>query len=377
MPILARGDGRSARHLEKILLDLNGRGSNGNDEGDELADLRRRRRELLDERRRRFRFDLSEAERPEFDRSQSRLNKIVTGAGAVGALVGALGGSEVGAAAGAGLARGGAQNLARQRESFRRRRKAFREQLQSKRRFNRELGLSTNEAQLESLDREIEAERRRNLARFKQQLEEKMTPQEKKKFHRELDLLDARIGAQEALATERRTGAEANEALAERRRREEDEESDEPTKEDLEQQLVSNSRAMSELSRLWAGVQQKLEGGNLVEANREELQKRAAGLQEQIDELAVENARVRARIENRRGSSAPAGEPSRTRRQEAPQDGSPDAQGREVQGVLEEVRRIQRDSTSAAALRHLRQLIRSERIDRPTANAVLDSLGIQ
>lgn len=200
---------------------------------------RERRRQLLAERRNML-VDTGEMEAPQFDAEQSRLNKIVTGVGAATSLIAALGGSEIGAAAGAGLAQGGARNLRRQRKSFRRRQQAFRERTQRAQQFNRDVALSTNEAQVRGAEQQIERQaeqqeqqqqfrREEELLRLRERLENKLSPSERQKVQKELDLLDERIQSRRALTTERQTQAEANRALAERRRRPDGDEEGEQT----------------------------------------------------------------------------------------------------------------------------------------------------
>lgn len=214
-----------------------------------------RRRQILREREGlQIDTEALEEDRPEFDRSDARLNKVVTGAGAIAGLLGALGGSEVIARAGQGLAAGGAQNLQRQRESFRRRRETFRERLQNAEQFNREVSLSVSEGRAAAAgqeaqrafqeeqaeeqrafqrgqarrDREFQegqaerqaerqkerderqAEAQRRLARLRDRLEDNdnLSDLEKEKMRKEIDLIEARIGAREALKTKRT--AEAN-----------------------------------------------------------------------------------------------------------------------------------------------------------------------
>lgn len=190
---------------------------------------RERRRRLLAQRSE-LGPDPSEVTRPTFDRSESRLNKIVTGTGALTALAGGLFGSEIVAEAGAGLAEGGARNLARQRENFRRRRRAFREQLRSAREFERDVALATNEARVRGAEAAIErkaqreaeerAQRReKELMKLRDRLDRKLSAPAKRRLQKEFELLDAEIAAERALRTERLQQAQASEALAERRRR--------------------------------------------------------------------------------------------------------------------------------------------------------------
>ena len=178
-----------------------------------------RRRQILRERGE-LTIDTSEMEGPEFDRSQARLNKIITGTGAAVSLIGALGGSEIAARAGEGLAKGGAGNLRRQRKAFRRRRQSFQEKLQAAQEYNREVQLSVSEGR-ESLaateaEREFqrqmsedEREAQKALVRLRNRLETQLSPAERRKVEKEIDLIEARIGSQEALATERRAQAAA------------------------------------------------------------------------------------------------------------------------------------------------------------------------
>jgi len=198
-----------------------------------------RRRQILQERQGlRIDTEAMKEDRPEFDRSDARLNKVVTGAGAVAGLLGALGGSEVAARAGQGLAAGGAENLRRQREGFRRRRETFRERLQQAEQFNREVSLSVSEGRAQAAGQqaqrafqeeqaeeqrafqrgqaerqaerqatrdERQAEAQRRLVRLRDRLEDNdnLSDLEKEKMRKEIDLIDARIGAREALESKR------------------------------------------------------------------------------------------------------------------------------------------------------------------------------
>lgn len=287
---------------------------------------RERRRRLLQQRRQ-MRVDPKQIDAPTFDQKKSRINQLVTGAGAVGSLVAALGGSEVGAAAGAGLATGGAENLRRQRESFRRRQQAFRKQLQSVRSQNREVALSTNEALVRGAEQQIERnaeqeanrieqKRKKELIRLRNRLENKLSPQEKQKVQSELDLLDQRIEARKALTTERRTQAEANRALAEKRRRTGGEEGEgRPSKAELNRQLVETGRAMSTTATQMEAARQKLsemENSEMVDTDsrRDLVRDRIGRLQEKLDGLQREQARITAQINQRGGAEG-----------ETPQDG--------------------------------------------------------
>lgn len=200
---------------------------------DDLQEERRR----LEERRRRARqrlrsqrVNVGAMQAPTADRRRSRINQIVTGAGAITSLVGALAGSQVATMAGAGLARGGQRNLERQRQSLRRRQQTFRETVAEGQLFNRQLDQTLAEENLDdisrqqgALDEEAEAKRDQqreiDLIELKDRLEKELSPMQKKELQKELDLLDQRIDAQRALAEERRAGAESDRALAERRSR--------------------------------------------------------------------------------------------------------------------------------------------------------------
>lgn len=187
-----------------------------------------RRRQLL-ARREELAVDPSEFERPTLDRQASRINQIVTGVGAVGGLVAALGGSEIGAAAGAGLAKGGAKNLQRQRESFRRRKSAFQEQLANARQFNRELALSTNEARVRGAEAEREREFERGQSRRERRFEREQGQLDQEREEELIKLRDrledelnpAEKEALDALTEQRRASAEASRELAGFRRRRE------------------------------------------------------------------------------------------------------------------------------------------------------------
>jgi len=197
-------------------------GSDGGDDGGPMS-----RRERLLQRRRNLMIDTDELDRPEYDQGQERLQQIATGVGAATALLGALGGSEIAARAGEGLATGGAQQIRRQRKRFRRRRKGFRERLQQARQFNREVQLSTNEARVRGAEQQAEREfqeeqaeeerefqreqsqnereARKALVRLKDRLQsnDNLSDLERQKLRKEIDLIEAQIGSQEALAFER------------------------------------------------------------------------------------------------------------------------------------------------------------------------------
>jgi len=238
-----------------------------------ISDLRRQRRQLLRQRQQALRIDTSEIERPEFDRRRSRLNKIVTGVGAVGSAVAAALGSEVGAAAGEGVAIGGAQNLQEQREGFRRRRRAFQEQLQQAQQFNREVDLSTSEARVQGVTRQIERradqqqrqqenrqqfERQKKLEELRDRLDDQLTDDERA-------LLEEQIESQKALTEERTTRADANRALAERRRSRADGTADGTTSggdiSDEEQEMRSLTDA--QIAREVGLARQKLQGARV------------------------------------------------------------------------------------------------------------------
>lgn len=219
--------------LDAGLEGLRVAGGAGSDESQETLRAAEQRRQRLLERRRNLRIDTSTFEEPQRDTRRRRLNQILTGAGAISTLLGATFGEEGAAAAGSGLARGAATNLERQRTSFRRRRKAFRETLREARQFNRDLELSISEAQTRAAEsqteraferaqseRERTAERQSDQQAFarKQELIKLRDRLDDELSERERRLLDEEIASQEALTTERRTQADANRALARKRR---------------------------------------------------------------------------------------------------------------------------------------------------------------
>jgi hypothetical protein len=193
---------------------------------------RARRRRLLQERRN-LMTDTSNFEAPQRDQEARRLQRTIAGVGALSSLVAAFAGDPVAAAPGAGLAQGAQQNVRSLERDFQRRRQAFRKTLRQAREQNRELRLSINEAKVRGAEREAdrqfereqaEADRRsqslaredrqkqkRDLVRLRERLDRKLSPQQKQKVGKELELLDARIQSE-------RAQGEAFEALQEKRR---------------------------------------------------------------------------------------------------------------------------------------------------------------
>jgi hypothetical protein len=216
------GDGIPAAPPEELTTGFEGTALSAQSGGGPPDDGPRARRRRLLEQRRNLMTDTSEFEAPERDQEARRLQRTIAGVGALSSLVAAFAGDPVAAAPGAGLAQGAQQNVRSLERGFQRRRQAFRKTLRQAREQNRKVRLSINEAQTRAaeadIDRQFERqaredrqEQKRDLVRLRERLGRKLSPQEKQKVGKELQLLDARIQSE-------RAQGEAFEALEEKRR---------------------------------------------------------------------------------------------------------------------------------------------------------------
>lgn len=255
------------------------------------------------------RIDVSQREAPEPDQ-QARNQQALAGLlGALGTAFADAGDDPTMLNIASGLTQGSGQQLRERREALKQRQEAYSEFLTKAQRFNREMQ-----------QRETEADFERRMARFEQDAEA-YNRQREAMLNKELERLEEELRNQrpdvQALAEKRQTGADENRAeedaaraLAQERRRSSTEGGDEdrPSMDELNANLMEVGRAMSTTATQLEAARQKLSEMDETagEGERQFLRDRVQRLQETLDELGREQARVTAQINQRRGSGGTA-----------------------------------------------------------------------
>ena len=260
----------------------------------------------------------TDVERPQRNQERRNLQTLVQALGAAGAVAGAAGDSTLMTSIGAGLTEGAGQAQRRSEEQFQKRLRGYEQFVRDARQANRQLRRAEAEAEYEAaladykLDRQRQQagrqfQRKKELERLRAELDEP-SDMEKAVTRAKRDYYEAGADKRRAGARENLLDAEAAAALAEKRRRTGGEEGeDRPSMDKLNRQLVETGRAMSTTATQLEAARQKLsemENGEMVETDsrRDLVQDRIGRLQEKLDGLQREQARITAQINQRGGA---------------------------------------------------------------------------
>ena len=259
----------------------------------------------------------TDIERPERDSERRNLQRLVSGLGALGAVAGAAGDSTLMTAVGAGLAQGAGQAQKRAEQRYQQRLSSYEDFVRGARQANRQRRRAEAEAQYEAaladykLDRQRQQagrqfERKKELEELRSELDQP-SETEKAVTRAKRDYYEAGADKRRAGAGENRQEAEAAAALAEKRQRTGGEEGeDRPSMDKLNRQLVETGRAMSTTATQLEAARQKLSEMGDTDSGRDLVRDRVGRLQEKLDGLQREQARITAQINQRGGAEGEA-----------------------------------------------------------------------
>jgi hypothetical protein len=237
--------------------------------------------------------------RPERDQG-ARNRQALTGLlGAVGAAL-APQDSPVAFNVASGLSQGAAQQARTSEEEFRQQQQAFREFLTDAQRFNRQAKQAEAEREFESQLQDFKSRMGEREQAIEAELDRRRAARERRQ-----EVWDDRRDHQQSIEQIQTRGQQRRDTARVRAQRGDGEESG-PSMDKLNRQLVETGRAMSTTATQLEAARQKLSEMGNTDSGRDLVQDRIGRLQEKLDGLQREQARITARINQRGGAEGEA-----------------------------------------------------------------------